>query len=126
MLTVGGGSFLRNGRFLKLREKQPQDVPENADMRENQTADIELDNEESNEYDRNDDSGIDQGHDNRDTDSDSRQSTDDTGGQKGLHRRSPRLKDQLRVTYQETQSASNGRRSHKANSNTRRGSASSQ
>ena len=86
-------------------------------MRENQTADIELDNGEGNEYDRNDDSGIDQGHDNRDTDSDSRQSTDDTGGQKGLHRRSPRLKDQLRVTYQETQSASDGRRSHKASSN---------
>ena len=77
-------------------------------MIENQTADIELDNKESNECD----SGIDQ-----DSDSDSRQRNDDTEGQKGLHRRLPRVRDhQLKVTYQEVKSTSDGRRSNKASS----------
>ena len=88
-------------------------------MIENQTADIELDNKESNECD----SGIDQDSDsdsrqrNEDSDSGSRQRNDDTEGQKGLQRRSPRVRDhQLKVTYQEVKSTSDGRRSNKASS----------
>ena len=112
----GGGTFLRNGRFLKLREKQSEDIAENSDT--NQTSDIEPDNREDNEYDGNDDSNEDLGHDNRHTESGSRQSNDDTEEQGALYRRLPRLKNQLRVTYQETQSTRNGRRSHKGDSST--------
>ena len=111
----GGGTFLRNVRFLKLREKQSENIPENADT--NQTSDIEPDNSED-EYDRSDDSSEDSGHDNRHTESDHRQSNDDTEEQGALYRRSPRLKNQLRVTYQEAQSTSNGRRSHKGSRKT--------
>ena len=48
-----GGTFLRNGRFLRLREQQPS--TENADT-DNKEVDTERDYTE-NESDRSDDSG---------------------------------------------------------------------
>ena len=71
----GVGTFLRNGRFLKLREKQSENIPENADT--NQTSDIEPDIRED-EYEGNNDSSEDSGHNNRHTESGYRQSNDDT------------------------------------------------
>ena len=102
----GGGTFLRNGRFLKLREKQSN--AENADT-DDQTVDTEPDNNED-ECDKSDDSREELRHDNRHIESEYRQSNDDSEEQGAVYRRSPRLKNQFRVTYQEDQSSSNGRR----------------
>ena len=109
-----GGTFLRNGRFLRLREQQPSTENADTDSRE---VDTEPDNTED-ECDRSDDSGdsgysgVEMGRDNKHAEAEYRQSREDSEGQGMVYRRSPRIKKQYRVTYKEDHSSSsrNGRR----------------
>ena len=102
-----GGTFLRNGRFLRLREQQPS--TENADT-DNKEVDTEPDNTEE-EWDRSDDSGdpgdsgIEIGRNNKHAEAEYRQSREDSEGQGTVYRRSPRIKKQYRVTYKEDHSS---------------------
>ena len=109
-----GGTFLRNGRFLRLREQQPSTENADTDSRE---VDTEPDNTED-ECDRSDDSGdsgdsgVEMGRDNKHAEAEYRQSREDSEGQGMVYRRSPRIKKQYRVTYKEDHSSGsrNGRR----------------
>ena len=87
-----GGTFLRNGRYLRLREQQPDTENAEEDSRE---ADTEPDNKKDESKSDESDNPGDLG---KQAETEYREDSEKQGT---IYRRSPRIKRQCRVSYEE-------------------------